>query len=118
MSARWLRSSLLGVGLAAALASCATTGRFRAVMNTWLGGDINTFIQRWGPPSQTTDLPNGTRMYTFMRTGSTVANAYYNPYLNMTTATATTYWCQVSVTANNSGRIISWQANGNACRSR
>jgi hypothetical protein len=117
-AARWMRSALLALGVLAASASCATTGRFRTVMNTWLNGDVNAFIMSWGAPSQTTDLPNGTRMYTFMMTGGTVANARYNRYLRTTTATATTYWCQVNVTADRTGRIIAWQANGNACRSR
>jgi hypothetical protein len=104
--------------LAATLAACATTAKFQQQMDTWVGGDVNQAIMRFGPPSQSYTLPNGSKMYSWLWVGNTVVTANYSQYLNMVTAGATTYWCQIGFTAGSSGRIEAWQARGNACRSR
>lgn len=61
-------------------------------------------------------MPNGNTQYTWLYIGGTVVTANYNQYLNMVTAGSVTYWCQITLTAVQSGRITAWQANGNACR--
>jgi hypothetical protein len=100
------------------VSGCATTGKFRKNMDSWIAGDVNTAIMRWGPPSNTFDMPNGNRMYTWTWQGGAIARATYNPYLGMTTASATRVSCQVSLTTEHEGRIVAWQAQGNACRAR
>ncbi len=98
------------------LVACATSGGFKAKLQSWMGQDANRLIMAWGPPSQTYDLPNGNRMYTWLWVGNTVAYANYNAYLNMVTAGSVTRWCKASMTANPESQLIAWQFNGNACR--
>ncbi len=100
------------------LAACATTGKFKQQMNSWLGTDINEVIMRFGPPSNTYTLPNGSKIFTWLWVGNTVVTANYNQYLNMVTAGRTTYWCQISFSTGQQNYVETWQANGNACRSR
>lgn len=104
--------------LALIVAGCATTGKFSQQMDSWLGGDVNQAIMRFGMPSNSFTLPNGSKMYSWLRVGGTVVTANYNQYLNMATAGAVTYWCEMSMTAAPSGQIQAWQAKGNACRAR
>jgi hypothetical protein len=109
------RGRLIKGLLLLALSGCATTGNFKQQMDSWLGSDINSAIMRFGPPSNTYVLPNGTRMFTWLWVGNTVVTANYNEYLNMVTAGRRTSWCQFSFSASQRG-IEAWQANGNACR--
>ncbi len=95
--------------------ACASSGRFTQTMNSWLGEDINSAIMRFGPPSNTYRLPNGTTMYTWLWVGNTVVNQNYNQYLNMVTTNARTRWCQLSFTASAKNLVEGWTANGNMC---
>ncbi len=102
--------------IATSLLACATTGGFRSKMNTWLNQDVNRLMTAWGPPGQSFEMPNGSRMYTWLWVGNTVVTANYNAVWNMVTAGSVTYWCQVTMVAAQSSRIVSWSARGNACR--
>lgn len=106
-------ASMLLAGL-----GCATTGGFKRQMDTWLGGDVNHAMTQWGPPSSSFSMPNGNSQYTWLYVGNTVVTTSYNQYLNMIQTGAVTYWCQVTLTAERTGRIAAWNARGNACRAR
>lgn len=104
--------------VAALTAACATTGKFKANMDSWLGGDVNRAIMQFGAPSNTYKLPNGSTMFTWLWVGNSIVTTNYSAYLNLVTTTSTTMWCQVSFTADGTGRVAAWQARGNDCRSR
>jgi hypothetical protein len=99
-----------------AIVGCATSGKFAAQMDSWVGGDINSAIGQFGPPSNTYTLPNGSVMYTWLWVGNSVVTTNYNEYVGLVT-TARTPWCRVSFTASGS-RIDTWRADGNRCRSK
>jgi hypothetical protein len=85
-------------------------------MNRWLGRTINEAIMQLGPPSGTYELPkNGMIMYSWLQVGGTRMTTLYLPSLNMMTTGASTPWCQISLTADSTGYIQAWKANGNAC---
>jgi len=99
------------------LVSCATTGKYQRVLQSWMGADVNGLIQAWGPPSNQYAMPNGHVMYTWLWVGGTLVTVRYNQYWNMVTAGSVTYWCKTTFTASPSGILHSWRWEGNACRS-
>lgn len=105
-------ASLLGI------TGCATTGKYEKVLKSWMGNDVNGLIASWGPPSDEYVMPNGTKMYTWLRVGGTRVVANYNEHLNMVTAGSVTYWCKTTFTVTPSGVIQNWRWEGNACRSK
>ncbi len=99
------------------LNSCATSKKYAAKLDTWLGSDVNNLITSWGPPSDVYTMPNGNKMYTWLWVGSTLVTSNYNSYLNMTLTNAVTYWSKTTFTTDASGKITNWRYEGNACRS-
>ena len=103
--------------VALSLNFCATTEKYTQRVNTWNGEDINKLITSWGPPSDVYTMPNGNKMYTWLRTGGTVVTSNYNYFLNQTTSNSVEYWCKTTFTVNRAGVIIDNTWNGNACLS-
>jgi hypothetical protein len=95
----------------------ATTEKYTALVNTWNGSDVNKLITSWGPPSDVFTMPNGNKMYTWLRTGGTVVTTNYSYFLNQTTSNSQTPWCKTTFTVNKSDIIIDNTWRGNACRS-
>lgn len=104
--------------LALGSAGCATTGKYEKVLKSWMGNDVNSLIASWGPPSNEYVMPNGSKMYTWLRVGGTIVIANYSQYLSMVTAGSVTYWCKTTFTVNSEGVISNWRWEGNACRSK
>jgi hypothetical protein len=109
---------LLALALSTAVVACATTGKFKQQMNSWVGNDINNALAQFGPPSSTYKTPNGNTMYTWSFEGGTRAQATYVPAANTTVANMVTHSCRITFLAEPTGRIAAWRANGNMCRSR
>ena len=96
---------------------CATTAKYEAILNTWMGSNVNNLISSWGPPSDEYTMPNGNKMYTWLWVGNTLVTSNYNKFLKMTLTNAVTYWCKTTFTVDNNDRITNWRYEGNACRS-
>ena len=115
---RFLRTAFAVAFAIALLASCATTGKYQRVLQSWMGADVNRPMQVWGPPSSEYRMPNGDTMYTWLWVGGTLVTASYNQYWNMVTAGSVTYWCKTTFTAGSTGILYNWRWEGNACKSR
>jgi len=115
---RWRALGWIALSFLLVLAGCATTGKYQEVCNSWLGSDVNSLIASWGPPSNEYNMPNGSKMYTWVNVGGTQVVANYNEYLNMATANSVTYWCKTTFTVNSQNVITNWQGQGNGCRVR
>lgn len=100
------------------LTSCATTGKYGKILDTWIGSDINNLITSWGPPSNEYVMPNGKKMYTWLWVGGTRVVANYNQYLSMVTGGSVTYYCKTTFTVSKLGVVETWRWEGNACRSK
>ena len=127
----------------AGCAGIATQEGFEHLLRSWEGNDINSLIISWGPPTRVDDLPNGAKIYTYIRTGSHTTPTYITPiytspsytrinvYGNTAFATTTpgvtsggqilggqTYAmsCTVSFSTNRSQKIVTWRYEGNACK--
>lgn len=100
---------LLSVLLSLFLASCASTATYEKTLDTWVGADVSSLIEKWGPPANEYKLPNGNVMFTWLFNGGTVAM----PIGNMAYAVNRT--CKTTFTTNTQGVIQNWRWEGNAC---
>lgn len=107
--------ALLGI-LLSILISCATTGKLKKALDSWLKEDVNRAMISWGPPSNTYTMPNGKKQYSWLYVGSSVVTTKYYDYLDMVQSGAVTYWCEITLTANSSSKITAYSFRGNACR--
>lgn len=109
------------------LQGCATTARYEATLNKWLGRNINELVQQIGYPLQTMQAPNGNTVYVYA-----AENSYTNPTTYETTfnttwygdVTATTnahggdtvsYWCMTYLEVDANNIIVNWRWQGNHC---
>ena len=113
-----MKKAIVRIFVTSLLVGCATTGKFKTTMDSWLNNDVSQLIQAWGAPSSTFQVPNGNKIYTWLYVGGTVAYVNYNETLNMVTAGAYSYWCKVDFTANRDDRVVQWAAQGNNCKSK
>jgi hypothetical protein len=106
-----LASSVAGSG-------CATTAKYKAKLDSWMGEDANRLLRSWGPPSESHRLPNGETQYVWMEVGGTYTTTTYLEFTNQLATSSVTYWCKTTMTVGNTGRVSHWSYKGNACRSR
>ena len=93
-----------------------TLTSFEEKLESWKGADVNQLIESWGPPTSTYDMPNGDKIYTWNRTGGTVASSNYFPQLSLATARANTMFCNTSFTVDSSNIVTNWRWEGNSCK--
>ncbi len=105
----------INVTACATLFNFPTEEKYTALVNTWRGSDVNRLITKWGIPSDVYTMPNGNKMYTWLRTGGTVVTSNYNYFLNQTTSNQIQYWCKTTFTVDTSNIIISISTDGNSC---
>jgi len=101
--------------IALTIFSCATTAKYEQRIKTWMGHDVNELITSWGPPSNVYTMPNGNKMYTWLRISETLVTSNYNYFLNMTLTNSVTYWCKTTFTADRADKIINSIWEGNNC---
>lgn len=115
------------------MAACATTAKYEAHLNSWVGQPAQDLVNSWGYPTSQMTAPNGNTVYVYSRSGSIVlptttqTNAQVSGYGNTAygTATSTTYGgqtinlnCATYMEIDSSQRIVSWHYQGNTCQSR
>jgi ABC-type uncharacterized transport system auxiliary subunit len=118
--------------MAATLAGCATQGKYKAKLDTWIGSPIDSLVASWGYPSGQITAPNGNTVYVYERHGgfvmptTTTTNARVTGYGNTAygQATTTSYGgqyidmsCRTFFEVAPDRRIVSWRYEGNACKS-
>lgn len=121
--------------LALALAACATTANYQKLMDSLVGADVNEVLRTWGPPTQTTTMPNGNRLLVYERAGSYTTPMTVSPSPNVVTRAGNVIiaqpgpttivggetvetLCRTNIEVDASGRIVSAQFTGNSCRAR
>lgn len=91
------------------LSGCATLQNREKALQSWIGSDVNSLIQSWGPPIDVFELPNGNKMYTWFYDSGAVAM----PIGNM--AYAVNKNCKITMTVDRNNIVQSWRYEGNAC---
>ena len=60
-----LLKTLLFVVLSLVMIACATTAKYRAILDQWHGQTIDNFVQMWGYPNKTLKLDNNQTAYVY-----------------------------------------------------
>ena len=128
-----MRKLLLVAAACCVLSSCATTEKYKASLNSWVGHSASELVNSWGYPDSQITGPSGNTVYVYSRSGSvvlpttTTTNAYVTgtPHSAFGTATSTTYGggvismnCQTYFDMSADMRIVGWHFQGNNCKSR
>ncbi len=120
---------------------CATTRRYSALLDTWVGSNEESLIASWGSPQNVYYMNNGKKVIEYSK-GQTIQTGGYTYTTPQTTyhqgavgntmyygtstqyVTQTTpvnylyYWCKTSFIIGENGRIETWRWEGNNCTSR
>lgn len=97
------------------LTGCATTLRYDQYLDRWIGTDISSIIQSWGPPTSVADAPDGGKVYTWDEAENSFIYVHRSPDSRRP---ARTYWCKTKLITDKAGVVRSWRWNGNACRTQ
>ena len=120
------------------LSGCATTAKYEAKLNNWIGASEDSLVASWGVPNKKYNLDNGKKAIEYVHK-NTVQTGGYTYTVPQTTyqsgmigdkpyrGTATQYVtettplqkyrlsCKTSFVINNSGKVESWHHEGNDC---
>jgi len=117
---------------------CATTAKYEAKLNTWIGASEDALIASWGVPNKAYRMASGKKAIEFLRkdTVETGGHTYMQPQTTYEsgkigdqtyTGTSTTYvpvmepvrtyksYCRTSFILNEKGKVESWHHEGNNC---
>jgi hypothetical protein len=120
------------------VSGCATTVKYEAKLNTWIGASEDALIASWGVPNKTYEMRDGKKAIEYVDrntvemggyTYTTPQTTYESGKIGDKTysGTSTTYvtvtepvrkyksYCKTSFVINNSGIIESWHHEGNDC---
>jgi len=129
---------LLGLLLCLGLCGCATTAKYDAKLNQWIGATEDSLVASWGIPNKTYNLNDGKKAVEFVRkeTIQTGGYTYTIPQRSYQSGvigdkaysgTATNYetvimpiqqyklTCKTTFILNASGQVESWHHDGNDC---
>ncbi len=122
---KYLKFNALLVLSASALLTTACSGAFfqptvspkyyKGAMETWIGLDVNGLISQWGPPSNVYEMPNGNKLYTWLKTSGTVVVTEYNYWLNQSVSGTVSDWCKTTFEVNTANQITKASWEGNNC---
>ena len=108
----------------------ATTAKYKAALDTWIGHSSDKLVEKWGAPNAVYNKDDGGKILTFVRSGSmylpgtNTSNTTYNPYGGTTTTvtsspgTTIPLSCKTSFVISKDGKITSWSYQGNNCISK
>jgi hypothetical protein len=110
--------------------ACATTGKYEAALNSWLGATETDLVSSWGPPIGVYSSPDGARILSYRSSGNmylpgtpatyqtnVIGNTAYTSQIGGSPGMNIALQCATSFTVIQ-GRIASWRYEGNNCRSR
>lgn len=60
-----LFKTLMVIALGIVMTACATTAKYRAILDQWHGQPVDNFVQMWGYPNKTLKLDNNQTAYIY-----------------------------------------------------
>ena len=131
-------NKILVLLLCLGLSGCATTVKYEAKLNTWIGASEDALIASWGVPDKTYDMRDGKKAIEYVDRNTVEMGGYTYTTPQITyesgkigdksySGTSTTYEtetepirkyrlsCKTTFIINNSGQIESWHHEGNNC---
>ena len=58
------------------VSGCATTANYEKVLNSWLGSHVDRLVSTWGPPSNSYELSDGSRVLEYVSQRNTQVGGY------------------------------------------
>ena len=133
-----LHKTFVAALLCAVVSGCASTAKYEAQLNTWIGVDEEALIAAWGVPDKEYRMDDGKKAVAFVRKDAYETGGYtrVTPQTTYQTGTidgkpysgtSTTYvtetvpsekhklFCKTSFIINAAGKIESWHHEGNNC---
>ena len=122
------------------MSGCATTAKYEAKLNTWVGASEDSLIASWGVPDMVYNMTDGKKAIAYVHK-DTVQTGGYTYRVPETTiqsgrigdktysGTSTQYvtetvpaekyklYCKTSFIIDSSGKVESWHYEGNNCAS-
>ena len=98
------------------LASCATTQKYEANLQKWVGQSEEALVDGWGAPDNVYISPDGNRILTYQkdRIVNKTSLFYYPAVEYPYTPTIEQLSCKTSFTIQD-GKITRWRWEGNNC---
>jgi hypothetical protein len=108
------------------IVGCATQAKYEAILNTWIGSNINNMMNSWGYPSGSFKSPNGNTVYVYgdsrtmtMPTQSRTTQDFLGNYETTITGGETiNLHCTTYIETDEHGMIVKWSFKGNHCVSQ
>ena len=109
------------------LEGCATQGKYKALLDTWVGLTEDQLVDVWGPPNGLYNKKDGGRILTFAWSGSyylpgdtnTSSGSTHDGVITTTTTVSPgryiTTGCKTNFYISAAGKIITWNFQGNNC---
>lgn len=75
------------------LAACATTGKYKVALNSWVGASADRLVSSWGPPDSSYRLSDGGQVLQYSRGGNVQmpGYTYTTPQTTYENGTASAY---------------------------
>jgi hypothetical protein len=92
--------------------------KISAVLNSWIGSDINDLIMKWGSPNGEYKMPNGNIIYTWRDERALPAPVDLSPVGDSLVGIgggAIIISCTTSIYTDPHGKIFNWKWKGNGC---
>jgi hypothetical protein len=110
--------------------ACATTEKYEAKLQSWIGADEETLLMEWGPPDSVYDINDTKKMLTYLETSvlhiAGSAPRYTTEVIGGVMHTRVTGGteprdierkCKTTFVIEN-GEVVDWIAKGNNCVSQ
>lgn len=91
------------------LSGCYARSHFESNLESWKGRTTSDLFDEWGPPTETFDLPNGRKMYTWSDTRGASAVAVGHSIYGVPIG------CKITFTVDTHGQVRDWRYQGNNC---
>lgn len=97
------------------LSGCATEGKYREKLQTWVGQDSSDLVAKWGTPDGSIDMPDGRKAYIYKEHAGSRTNVVQG-----STGTdyvfTTNYSCKTTFfTDPSTKKVVTWEYDGNNC---
>jgi hypothetical protein len=94
------------------LESCATTSKYEAVLQTWVGKNESELVSKWGIPTSSYSLDDG-KLIMYQNNGGSIST-----YLGYGMYSTDNYVCKTTFTLDKANIIKNWKWEGNSCKSK
>lgn len=102
--------------LAGLLAGCATTGKYKAVLASWVGSPADNLVSSWGPPDSSYRLSSGGEVLQYSHQGNIYmpGYSYTTPQTTYQNGTVSAYGAYGSAYGSYSGTSTTYQQHQTA----